>query len=290
MLKILTGEIKLFKLDLPRDFEDIDRLMELEEWPFSRNDLELSHNQPKSTSFVARNKDRVVGFFTTHNFGDVGYLDMMIVEKEYRKSGVAKALYLKTILELKRKGIKKYVVHTTNDSSPMIRFLRFKPGMSFTLLAREGSTLSGRRNSDVQRLGSDDFADVLELDSLSFGLERQEWIRTLLGQEDVVVYGLCEGSTVKAALCLRPRKAGAFCLEAIHGPTADLSTLTEHALFYHGKSRLESFAKTESEFHHILLRHGFEVPGFFKDIGPLVEWHRGDTQNLGAEKLSLSWL
>ena len=291
MLKVLTGEIKLSALDLDRDFAGVDRLLEAEEWPFSRSDLEISHSQPKSTSYVARKGERLVGFFTTHNFGDIGYLDMMIVEPEYRKYGVAKALYLKTMLEMKRKGIHKYVVHTTNDSAPMIRFLRFRSSCDFTLVGREPGRLEGPFSDSIVSLGIDDFEQLVEMDSRSFGMSRPEWVRALLEQDEVKFFGLREGDELLASLCLRPRKAGALCIDGVNGAElADIERLTRAVLGLHSDRRIECFVKTDSGFHQLLASHDFVVPDFFLEIGPLVEWQKGDITDLGGGAHCLTWL
>ena len=86
----LKASLEIKEMDLERDYSGIAKLFEREEWPFLRGDLEISHSQPKATSFVAYKIKNLAGFFATHNFRDIGYLDMMIIAPEYRKDGAAR--------------------------------------------------------------------------------------------------------------------------------------------------------------------------------------------------------
>jgi hypothetical protein len=49
----------------------------------------------------------------------------------------------------------------------------------------------------------------------------------------------------------------------------------------HAGRRLECFVRTGGELHRQLERGGFRVPAFFEAIGPLVEWRRGATGEVG---------
>src|SRR5262245_20409235 len=100
----LSGHPELLPVDLERDYPDIERLFLSDKWPFLRSDVELSHAQPKATGFVARKDGRFAGFFLTHAFDDVGYLDMMIVAPDFRGAGIARPLYFHTVKALRAKG------------------------------------------------------------------------------------------------------------------------------------------------------------------------------------------
>ena len=54
---------------------------------------------------------------------------------------------------------------------------------------------------------------------------------------------------------------------------------------------LDCFVRKGSPLESLLLRHGFSMPDFFREIGPLVEWRRGETGDLGRSPRiqTLSW-
>ncbi|MFP6766344.1 MAG: GNAT family N-acetyltransferase [Planctomycetaceae bacterium] len=288
-----SGPFQVLPLDMDRDYEDIDRLFESEEWPFIRADLEVSHAQPRSTAFVARSEEQLLGFFATHHFGDIGYLDMMIVNPLARVSHVALKLYTAATRQMKQKGMKSWVAHSTNDSYRMFKLMRFQQGQSFTLLAKDPlSADSDSAGLDTIRLGRADQDLLVDLDRDVFGLLRVDWINALLQQSAARFYGRKEGDRLVASACVRSRRGNAVCLDAVNGRSVeDVVPLLEPILQGLACHRIECFARTDSALHHYLLEQQFAVPDFFESIGPLVEWRKGPTGDAGLSDriLSLSW-
>ena len=234
-LKRLAGEFfsgrpELLPMDLDRDWPDVERLLVEEEWPFLRSDVEVSHRQPGATSIVARKDGRFAGFFITHAFGDVGYLDMMVIDRAFRKRGVARPLYFRTLKALKKEGCRSMVVHTTNDSSRLIRLLGFKPGGSYTLLTRDPAS-PGPSEGAVDLLGPDDAGEIVALDAEVFGRARPEWVASLLHQSSTRFYGLRKDGRLAASACVRARRKDAVCLDMADARTfEDLRPVVDHVL------------------------------------------------------------
>jgi GNAT superfamily N-acetyltransferase len=292
LLRKLTGGPRLDRLDLERDFSDIDDLLAAEEWPFVRSDLEVSHAQPRGAAFVARKDERFAGFFAAHAFGDVAYLDMMIVAPAFRRRGVARPLYFQTVRELERQGVRGYVVHTTHDSARLIRLLGFRPGLTYTLLRREPREDRPVDDERLVWLGPSDREAVVGLDAAVFGRPRPAWIHALMKQRGTRFAGWRERDRLLAFVCLRPRRGGAYCLDLVSA-TDDtaLDALVEAVWRRFDMNRLECFARVGSRLEARLVAAGFEVPPFFDAIGPLVEWRKGRTEGAGdSERMScLSW-
>ena len=280
--KLAQGPAKLRPLDLDADWPQIERLMTLEQWPFLRSDLAVGAAQPRGVSHVAEVNGAFAGFFTTHAFDRVGYLDMMIIDPAFRGQTVARPLYLQTLRTLQDQGIEGLVVHTTNDSARLVTLLGFQAGMDFTLLERPAGTSTGAPKTTSDR------AALLTLDAQIFGAPRTPWLDALLDEPSVRFVTL-EG----ASLCLRPRAGGALCLDAVNSPDDDaLRALVDHVVQTCGDHTLQCFARTGSALHAHLQTHGFQVPAFFVPIGPLVEWRQGKTRDLGTSDRvqSLMWL
>jgi GNAT superfamily N-acetyltransferase len=279
-------------LDLNRDYADVDALLAAEEWPFLRSDLEVSHAQPRAAAFVARRREQFAGFFATHAFGHVGYLDMMIVAPAFRRRGVARPLYLQTIAALERQGIEGWAVHTTNESAPIIERLGFTPGLTYSLLRRAPRTVEAARDDELAWLGSADREVIVAADAAVFGRERGPWITALLRQPQTRFIGRRSGDRLAAALCLRPRRNGAYCLDLVSAADdRDAGALVDAVLRRFDANRLECFVRCGSALEARLLASGFEVPAFFHAIGPLVEWRKGRTGGIGdSERMQcLSW-
>lgn len=292
LLRSLTRPTRIDPLDLARDFADIDDLLAAEEWPFLRSDLEVSHAQPRGAAFVARREERFAGFFAAHAFGDVAYLDMMIVAPAFRRRGVARPLYLRTMRELERHGARGYVVHTTHDSARLIRLLGFAPGATFTLLRREPRDEVPPAEDGLVWLGPGDGDAIVALDAAAFGRPRPAWIAALRQQSGTRFAGWRDGDRLTAVLCLRPRRGGAYCLDLVSATDdATMAALVGAVGRRFDMNRLECFARTGSALEAHLIETGFEVPAFFRQIGPLVEWRKGRTRGVGdSDRMScLSW-
>lgn len=283
--------IEPMKLD--RDYDGINRLLELEQWPFTRADLELSHAQPRSTALVARQDECLLGFFATHHFGDVGYLDMMVVDTQARGTRLAQRLAYATHEQMCRRGMRAFVAHSTNDSFDVFRFFGYTSGINFTLMRLEPRTLTDEvdRLDDV-RLNSADLHAILALDARVFGMTRRPWIECLLQQATTRFVGRRVNGHLIASICLRARRQNAVCLDGANAvDDADLFPLVDTVVDRLSSRRIECFVRTESRLHRHLAQHGFTVPDFFQPIGPLVEWRKGVTGIVGMSPLNrtLSW-
>jgi GNAT superfamily N-acetyltransferase len=288
----LSARPDIEELVLDRDFADVDRLFELEQWPFVRADLEISHAQPRAVGYVARKDGRFAGFYTAHHFADVGYLDMSIVAPEFRRHGVGRPLHVRAMREMRQKGIRSFVVHTTNDSAPIIWILGFGKGQTFTLLARDAAGAARPPGPSIALLGPSDLEALVSLDAEVFGVRREPWIAGLLRQESTRFYGIRRGTDLSASICLRARKNDAICLDAANARDfADLATLAKEVIACHAARRIECFVRDGAELDGFLREQGFAVPEFFRAIGPLTEWRKGNTGSVGRTPLvqCLSW-
>ena len=284
-----SGHPKVRRVDLTSDLPAIEKLLQLEEWPLVREDLEISHCQPGAVFNVAIKDGAFAGFFATHSFGRVGYLDLMIIDPKFRRKGIARPLYFKTVRSLRASGVHGYVVHTTKDSSRIIKLLGFKPGHEFTLLVRPAANVNP---VTLHELDYRDRDALVALDAEVFGLARPEWIDGLLTQPRVQFAGLRTNDTLRASVCLRPRRGAALCLDSVNSrDLTDLVTLVQNIVRAKSATRLECFPRVDSQLHHQLLELGFQVPEFFKAIGPLVEWRKGETDGLGTSDRvqTLNW-
>ncbi|MFT7520103.1 MAG: hypothetical protein ACI9MC_002247, partial [Kiritimatiellia bacterium] len=127
-----------------------------------------------------------------------------------------------------------------------------------------------------------DIADAVKLDARIFGVARPEWTATWLQRSEVETVGLNVDGELAAFVALRPRRGGAWGLDLLSCPVGShLHPLLDRVIKAHGYQRLECFVRDGSPLEAILRGHGFSEPDFFKDIGPLIEWRKGDTSGLG---------
>lgn len=285
-----AGSIGL--LDLDAHWPEVDRLLTLEEWPFIRADLEVSHQQPRAFGLVAAEGASLRGLFTVHSFGEVAYLDLFIVERDDRNTSTAFELWFGIGRELKRRGFQGSVAHCTQDSGPLLRAFGYQPGATFTLLRREGRP-GGGGSGGISTLDRSAVPALVALDRQVFGIPRPQWISALMEQPSTRFVGAHRGSQLVASLCLRERRGHSYCLDACNALAFEaLEPLLDGVLRQHGDRRLECFVKDGSDLDHHLRGAGFEVPDFFEPIGPLVEYRDGATSPVGAgpHLRNLSWI
>ncbi len=288
---------QVLPFDLDRDYESAEALVLQEEWPFVRTDFELSHAQPGGCSMVAYRENKLAGFFSAHAFGKIGYLDMMIIAPEFRRKGVARPLYISTMHGLANNGMQSYVVHTTNDSARIISLLGFaKTTTDFTLLVRDplNSPRGTMQECDPDELINIEENQLIDLDATIFGQRRESWIRFLRAQPQTKFAGIKESDdALSAALWLRPRRNGAYCIDGcVYRKLEDLGALVQQVVEKFSDRSLECFVTTNSYLHETLVAAGFEQPEFFRAIGPLVEWHKGNIEGMAPrDKVQcLMWL
>ena len=88
-----------------------------------------------------------------------------------------------------------------------------------------------------------------------------------------------------------PRREGAVALDTVNvDDPADLEALLTPVLEAE-RGPLECFAREGSPLSTLLAGRGFEMPEFFRVIGPLVEWRQGPAANIGLSDRvqSLNW-
>jgi hypothetical protein len=270
----------------------INRLLEIEEWPFVRADFEVSETQPRAVAFVARAGEEILGFFTAHHFDDVAYLDMVVIRADRRRDVLlAHDLWQATRRAMHAQGFTGFVAHCTRTTAPVVRLLGYAPGLVFSLM-RKGEAPE-RAAQPLERLGPAALGALVDLDAQVFGTRREHWLRTLLNQTSTRFHGRFEGDRLVASVCVRTRRENALCLDACNAIDIDaLDALLTDVWAAYPDKRLECFVRHGSDLQPLLEGHGFEVPAFFREIGPLVEYRLGAAGELGLgpHTRTLSWI
>jgi hypothetical protein len=195
-------------------------------------------------------------------------------------------------------GRKSFVVHTTRDSARIIGLLGFHATeINFTLMVRSPTSVPANLVNHAERFQIRDLSaqehrdEIVRLDALAFGSPREAWIDALLRYGKTRFLGLARENKLRALVCLRPRRDGAECIDICGSETTeDLANLLLSVLAANSDIQLECFARTDSFLQGLLTANGFTVPDFFKEIGPLVEWHRGKAHTAGLKAQCLIWL
>ena len=73
-------------------------------------------------SFVARDGDKIVGAVLCGHDGRRGYIDQLVVQKDYRRQGIGRSLVSRCIYNLMRIGIRKWHLFVYEDNPGAIAF------------------------------------------------------------------------------------------------------------------------------------------------------------------------
>jgi predicted N-acetyltransferase YhbS len=109
--------------------------------------------------FVAERQGRVVGSVTTCQFGSVGWVAMLLVEKAQRGAGIGRALLMRSLEHLESRGARSVRLDATALGRPLYESLGFRVDFH---LGRYGGIVSPAGNEEDARLGQ-----VADLDRIA---------------------------------------------------------------------------------------------------------------------------
>lgn len=292
--KLPLTNIEFHEMDMERDWPGISALMDIEEWPFVKGDVELSHSQPNSFGIVCLKDTKLIGFFVGHAFANTGYLDMMIIDSAHRKNPFIGREFWKLAKRIFREnGFIETVAHCTNDSAPFLKLLRYKDKEHFTLYRLESGVNIEAHISSCRKAGETDLESIIHLDSKIFNCERREWVTNILKQEGADIYVNEINGQIVASVFARPRKDSTICLDGCNANSfPELKDLITYVISVNKESSFDCFCKNGSDLETYLSELEFSVPEFFIPIGPLTELRQGQDTDVGTSEgmRTLSWM
>lgn len=280
-------------MDLDRDWAGIEHLLAIEEWPFIRDDFEVSHEQPRAIAIVVRHQGVVRGFFTAHHFEDIGYMDMIIMDASVRRNVMVLGhLFRRVGKELSQRRFRGEVGHMLPEALLLLRPLGYKPGIEFALMRREA--VSTEPGPSIDAMPFTDLDEVIALDTSLFGVSRAQWLTSLMRRPTSRIFSRKDSNgDLAASLCLRERRENSLCLDSCNSRDfAPLKALIDEVITAFPHRRLECFVRKGTDLEAHLIASGFRIPPFFEKIAPLLEARRGDLDSVGLGPFvrSLNWL
>jgi GNAT superfamily N-acetyltransferase len=166
--------IRRFELD---DLDFADRQKEREGWAISREQFMLFLRHDPDGCFVATVDDQPVGMVTSICFGPSGWIGNLIVEPEFRSSGIGRALMEHAIETLKVKGGTTVRLEADPPGIPLYRKLGFVDEFESCRLKLAAS----KQRPPVDRkaaepMTTDDLHAVASLDNEIVGPDRRRYL------------------------------------------------------------------------------------------------------------------
>jgi GNAT superfamily N-acetyltransferase len=186
--------------------------------------------------FVAEREGAPVGTVTTCLFGAVAWVAMVLVEEASRGRGIGKALVAHALAFLDRQGIRTVRLDATALGLPLYKKLGFVA--EYRLDRYHGHLPGAARPSHARRWPREELDDVIALDRVVTGTDRDTLLRRLAEERPETLRVVQRGHRVDGFLMARPGSGAWQIGPCIAGPEAGALLLNEAWNTYAGQSVL----------------------------------------------------
>lgn len=164
----------------PSDFAFAIRLTDTMQWDLTKKDFEFMTTLEPEGCFVAVDGPSKVGTITTALFGKVGWIGNVIVDASRRSEGVGALLVEHAVDYLEKKSATTIGLYAYVDTVRFYEKLDFKRDSDFVRFAGQGPVQSAETGASVKRMTKRDLTDVLDLDELCMGWNRERLLKGIL--------------------------------------------------------------------------------------------------------------
>jgi ribosomal protein S18 acetylase RimI-like enzyme len=161
------------------------------DWGLAEEDFRFMMDLEPSGCFVAMEDGKAVGLVTTINFGQVGWIGNVIIEKDRRNRGIGSLLVEHAMNYLKQRKTETIGLYAYLRAVPLYSRLGFRTDTNFVVL--EGQSVSKPARRNVREAEEKDLAGILNLDSYCFGGVRKRLIERIFSNKMNLCYVGCRG-------------------------------------------------------------------------------------------------
>jgi ribosomal protein S18 acetylase RimI-like enzyme len=154
------------------DIEFVYTMCSVEEWNHSRRSVERLFGYEPNGCFVAEIEGRRVGHVFSFSYGKVGWVGMLIVDKEYRRRSVGTVLMKRAMSYLLDLGVETIKLEAVPEISSLYRRLGFI--YEFDSLRFERVNKKDDQSTDlhVRPIRKNEITKIAEFDQQFFGADR----------------------------------------------------------------------------------------------------------------------
>jgi GNAT superfamily N-acetyltransferase len=160
-----------FRLAGPKDYDELVALIGQEDWNYRPEDFDLMERTGCAKTLVATN-GRILGMVTVLDYGEIGWISNVLVEKDMRGRGIGRDLINAGVQHLE--GKRTVALFSTQEAKAFYLREGFKFDRNFHFVRYAG----GVRGAAKDLRWRD---DSLEMDRECFGYRRAGLLRTLMG-------------------------------------------------------------------------------------------------------------
>ena len=239
------------------DIDGAFRLAYTEGWNQTKADWRrLLEYQPKGC-FGAHCDDRLVGTVTTSIYGELAWLGMMLVQREYRGLGIGRNLMLAALDYARAERVSTMKLDATRAGRTLYEALDFVPEAGIERWEKGGTSPQGGADSVV--VETTKMNEICKIDRQAFGADRATMLKLLSEQScaQPLVVRDPEGDACGYAMA-RPGSRAIYV-----GPIVSTNLLRRYSLLdsmvgqFAGRSTYVDLYKGSSASSDILLAKGF---------------------------------
>lgn len=264
-------EIRLLERD---DLDFVDRQKRREGWAASRDQFRIYLEHDPHGCFVAMAGQHPVGMVTTTCFGSSGWVGNLIVEPDFRRRGIGRALMERGIERLRGEGATTVRLEADPPGIPLYRTLGFVDEFEscrFTLPV--SAPRPPHDDSATETMNPGDLDEVAALDSEIGGPNRRRFLELKLSAAELAMVRRRDGSIV-ASLLASPTDRGLRISPCVARDAADArGPIAAAVAAASGRPVLIGLPALNSEGLEMLAEMGFEqgASSHRMRLGPCIE-------------------
>lgn len=196
-----------------RSFEekDADFAYEMtvrEQWNVSRADVNrMFHYEPKGC-FIAEVKGSRVAHVFTVNYGNLGWVGLLIVKAGYRKKGIATLLTRKAIDYLVHCGVETVRLEAVPEMADLYRKLGFVDEYDSLRFRGRGGRAVPHGSDSTSPIEKERICEIAEFDAAYFGADRTRVLVSLCQENPGLCFASYDGSKIVGYVMCRRAETG----------------------------------------------------------------------------------
>lgn len=178
------------------DIDFVYKLCRIEQWTHSRRSVERLFTYGPNGCFIAEVEGKPVGHVFSFSYGEVGWIGMLIVDKEHRRKGIGTLLMrqaMSYLLDLNVETIKLEAVPEIANLYRELGFIDEFDSLRFRRINKKGNQLT---DLSLKPLGKNKIAEIVEFDQRYFGANRTRVLRQLYEDNPELCFTSCINSQI----------------------------------------------------------------------------------------------
>jgi ribosomal protein S18 acetylase RimI-like enzyme len=191
-----------------RDTDFAHKMTVREQWNVSKSDIKCMFNYEPNGCFIAEVKGLRAAHVFSVNYGNLGWIGLLIVKAEYRKKGIATLLTQKAIDYLVHCGVETVKLEAVPEIADLYRKLGFLDEIdSLRFMGKSRATISLQSDSATP-IEKERIDEIAEFDAACFGANRTRVLTSLCQENPNLCFASYNGSEITGYIMCRKAEKG----------------------------------------------------------------------------------